>query len=261
MQQTKKVDSALVTSGEESFEFAPVRPLDGDRFVSNVQNHSHDDGETHIYPVYFRVDQDETGVSVEAVECGCPADEYHSGPCKHREAAAECAALLAAVLAVALDSDDESEEEEESAAVDGKKEQSGRTAIADGGRAVGEWANRGGMPCPERMSAAMELALRWEIEYDEAKAHLQGVGFLEDGGGNEKKLVTDGGTDVPHDCPNDPERRNIHGEPICDECGMVVVDPENSDFGGGCLCQGCQDGFRREREREFGEGFITEGGR
>ncbi len=107
--QTKKDDSILAECSEEDFEFAPVRQIDGDRGVSNVQNHSHDDGEAHIYPVYFEVDRDETGVHVRAVECGCPADEYHSGPCKHRQTASECAELLGDVLNVAL-ADEDSED-------------------------------------------------------------------------------------------------------------------------------------------------------
>jgi len=50
----------------------------------------------------------------------------------------------------------------------------------------------------------------------------------------------------------EPERRNDHGEPLCDECGMVVVDRENDAFGGSCLCQPCQRAYDRELEREFG---------
>ncbi|WP_330633653.1 hypothetical protein [Halocatena halophila] len=59
---------------------------------------------------------------------------------------------------------------------------------------------------------------------------------------------------------NEPNRRNNHGEPICDECGLTVVDRENSDFGDGCLCQGCQAAYRRELELEFGSKILTDGG-
>lgn len=73
--------------------------------------------------------------------------------------------------------------------------------------------------------------------------------------------VTDGGTDIDDGCPNEPERRNQYGEPICDDCGMVVVDRTNSDFGGGCLCRGCQTAYRRELDREFGSKTLaTDGG-
>lgn len=54
------------------------------------------------------------------------------------------------------------------------------------------------------------------------------------------------------ECPIEPEYRNQYDEPICDECGMTVVDRANSEFGGACVCQACQDGYRRELKREFG---------
>lgn len=101
--QIEKANTILATYGEEPFEFAPVQQIDDDRYVSNVQNHSHDDGEAHIHPVFFEVDRDETAVQVRVVGCGCPAAEYHDGECKHCETAARCAALLAAVLEVALE--------------------------------------------------------------------------------------------------------------------------------------------------------------
>lgn len=195
--QTKKANSILAKCSEETFEFSEPRTINGDRIVSNVQNHSHDDGEAHIYPVFFDVAQDGLIFGAHVAECGCPADEYHDGACKHREAASECAELLARVLSVtSADESDNADHEQESAAVDGEKEQSGRTTIADGGREIGEWANRGGMPCPHRMSAAIELVRRWAIEYDEAKEFLRGVGFREDGGG--ERLVTDGGQPVEY---------------------------------------------------------------
>lgn len=46
--QIEKANTILATYGEEPFEFAPVQQIDDDRYVSNVQNHSHDDGEAHI---------------------------------------------------------------------------------------------------------------------------------------------------------------------------------------------------------------------
>ena len=52
--------------------------------------------------------------------------------------------------------------------------------------------------------------------------------------------------------PIEPEQRNSHGEPLCDECGMVVVDRANSKYGGGCLCHGCQAGHNQQLEQEFG---------
>ncbi len=251
--------------------------------------------------------------------------------------------------------------------------------ITDGGEEddTPEFPLRDGVPCPHRMSAGIELSLRWEIEYSEAKAFLQGIGFygdvesepelVTDGGrefdcsvcdepmefdrvrdGNDgpvvesevfecenghqgvrnygplgysiqsinlkkavsrkeivtdggrdieyrvisdvdghvteyrdestaveraaeldeeypnqnhrveaKELITDGGIDLPPICPTEPERRNEHDEPICDECGMVVVDRENSEFGSACLCQGCRDGYYNELEREFGEELVA----
>lgn len=122
--QTKKVDSILAEREEETFEFAPVRQLDGDRYVSNVQNHSHDDGEAHIYPVFFDVAQDGAVFGAHVAECGCPADEYHSGPCKHREAASECGELLGRVIETALDDDQDAHESEAGA----------EAAVTDGGR-------------------------------------------------------------------------------------------------------------------------------
>ena len=46
----------------------------------------------------------------------------------------------------------------------------------------------------------------------------------------------------------EPEHRNSHNEPLCDDCGMVVVDRENDAFGGACLCQGCQQAYNQEIE-------------
>jgi len=51
----------------------------------------------------------------------------------------------------------------------------------------------------------------------------------------------------------EPEHRNKHDEPLCDECGMVVVDRENDRFGDSCLCQLCQRAYNRDLEREFGD--------
>lgn len=99
MQANEKGDSTLVTSGEETFEFSPVRQLDGDRVVANVRNNSHDAPGEHIYPVFFQ----QEGAGIKAVACGCPADEYHGGHCKHREAASECGELLGRVRSVATD--------------------------------------------------------------------------------------------------------------------------------------------------------------
>lgn len=104
----EKTDSVYTTYEEEDFEFAPVQQTDDGRYVSNCKNHSHEDPNNHIYPVYFGVEQDGTGVTVRAVECGGPSDQYHSGPCKHRQAAGECAELLAAVLERALADEDDS---------------------------------------------------------------------------------------------------------------------------------------------------------
>lgn len=123
----KKVKPTLATRGKETFEFAPVRQIDAERFVSNVQNHSHDDGEAHIYPVFFTVEQCE-GVHVRVTGCGCPADEFHEGECKHRQTAAECADLIGRVIAVALDEDDEE------TGVDATEQTDGGRAIADGGQ-------------------------------------------------------------------------------------------------------------------------------
>jgi len=54
-----------------------------------VRNVRHDDPEAHTYAVNV--------ASGEAVQCSCPADEYHPGACKHRQAVeANPAVLLAA---------------------------------------------------------------------------------------------------------------------------------------------------------------------
>lgn len=50
---------------------------------------------------------------------------------------------------------------------------------------------------------------------------------------------------------NEPDRRNNHGEPLCDDCGMVVVDRQNSDFGGSCLCHDCQAAYRALEDTRF----------
>jgi len=48
--------------------------------------------------------------------------------------------------------------------------------------------------------------------------------------------------------PIEPERRNRHDEPLCDDCGMVVVDRVNSKFGDSCLCHDCQAAYQEELE-------------
>lgn len=143
-QQTKKVDSILAENSEETFEFAPVRQIDANRFVSNCQNHSHDDGEAHIYPVFFDVAQDGTVIGAHVAECGCPADEYHDGSCKHRGAASECGELLGAVLEAALATEDDVEETDADASADGQ------TVATDGGQPEDDDCvcdKLGGLPC------------------------------------------------------------------------------------------------------------------
>jgi len=67
----------------EAFEFSVPEPG-----TVQVENHSHADPSDHTYDVTI-----EHG---SAVSCECPADEYQDGPCKHRVAVEEQAAVLGA---------------------------------------------------------------------------------------------------------------------------------------------------------------------
>lgn len=146
--RTQKSNSIFAEYSEETFEFSPVRQLDGERFVSNVQNHSHDDVEAHIYPVFFDVAQDGTIIGAHVAECGCPADEYHDGKCKHREAASECGELLGRVFEAALGGEDGSENEQDTHAA-AEAGESGQTVATDGGEPPEDCVcdKLGGLPC------------------------------------------------------------------------------------------------------------------
>ena len=58
-----------------------------------VRNVRHDDPEAHTYAVNV--------ASGEAVQCSCPADEYHPGACKHRQAVEATPAVLLAAASEA----------------------------------------------------------------------------------------------------------------------------------------------------------------
>lgn len=126
MQQTKKVDSILAEYSEETFEFSDPRQLPDGQIVTNVCNHSHEETSEHAYSLFFDAERENTIVGCHAEDCGCPADEYHEGPCKHRSAAAQCGELLGAVIETAVateDEDSDTDDEHDPAA----------NAIADGG--------------------------------------------------------------------------------------------------------------------------------
>lgn len=63
--------------------------------------------------------------------------------------------------------------------------------------------------------------------------------------GGKTHPATDAGNGGESVVPTEPERRNNHGEPLCDSCGMVVVDRSNSAFGDSCLCNHCQQSLRK----------------
>lgn len=131
--QAKKVDSIFAEHRQETFEFSAVKQLPDGRLLSNVQNHSHEDGEAHIYPVYFDVAQDDTVIGAHVAECGCPGDEYHDDECKHRVAASECGELLGRVIETALGGEDEDGQDDAS----GEQFDGGHEVVAtDGGVAV-----------------------------------------------------------------------------------------------------------------------------
>ncbi len=92
----EKDETIFAEHGEEAFEFGDPSQLDDGRVVSNVRNNSHEEPGEHVYPLFFEVQNE----SVEAVECGCPADEYHAGPCKHRQTAEQSTELRRRVRAV-----------------------------------------------------------------------------------------------------------------------------------------------------------------
>lgn len=103
------------TSGQETDELTEKRaayegmeyrvPVPGRVRVENVAYG--DESEDHVYVVEV-----ENG---EAVDCSCPASEYHGFPCKHGEAVRnQPAVLMAASTEVASDGDcNEKEEAEE----------------------------------------------------------------------------------------------------------------------------------------------------
>lgn len=51
---------------------------------------------------------------------------------------------------------------------------------------------------------------------------------------------------------NEPDRRNQHGEPLCDECGLTIPKKGGHDFGGDRICHGCKTAYNRELSEEFG---------
>lgn len=92
----EKDETIFAEHRQETFEFCEPSQLPDGRLVSNVRNNSHEEPGKHVYPVFFAVD-DNAGGDIRAVECGCPADEFHDGPCKHRQAASDCRELLGCV--------------------------------------------------------------------------------------------------------------------------------------------------------------------
>ena len=91
---TKNADDKAVSTNEysdrvqkraeyEAFEFS----LGGPGHIK-IRNCSHADPSDHTYIVHV-----EAG---ETTECTCPADQYRSGPCKHRVAVEANDALLSA---------------------------------------------------------------------------------------------------------------------------------------------------------------------
>lgn len=148
MQANENGKTILAEREEETFEFGAVKQLPDGRVLSNVRNNSHDEPGEHVYPVFFDVAQDDTIIGAHVAECGCPADEYHDGKCKHREAASECGELLGRVLEAALGGEDDSKEEQDAHAT-AEAGESGQTVATDGGEPPEDCVcdKLGGLPC------------------------------------------------------------------------------------------------------------------
>ena len=88
--------SKATPSGQESAEAPSIKDREHfaisvpTRGIAVVENHKHDD------PTTYSINVDESG---ETSACSCPADEYHPGKCKHRQAVESEPAVLLAALA------------------------------------------------------------------------------------------------------------------------------------------------------------------
>jgi hypothetical protein len=90
--------SKATPSGQESADVSSPSIKDAEHFeysvpaggIAVVANVRHDDPAEHTYAV-------NVAESGETVACSCPADEYHPGECKHRQAVenTECVVLAA----------------------------------------------------------------------------------------------------------------------------------------------------------------------
>jgi hypothetical protein len=81
--QSAATDEVEQRAQWEAFEFSVPEPG-----IVRAENHSHEDPEEHTYDVKVRHGS--------AVSCECPGDKYHDGPCKHRVAVEDQAAVLGA---------------------------------------------------------------------------------------------------------------------------------------------------------------------